>query len=109
MLRASRGWDVIEHFKLDAQIYGDEIVHTEYASDPAQGVRKAKVEKRWYKDINLGHGAFGDVWLQVQKEHEQVIAQRAVKVLQKRQMQYVKIDYKKELFALAKLSRVGGR
>src|ERR1700761_3348316 len=82
--RASKGWDLIEHFKLDAQIYGDHTLHTEYVSDPARGMRKARVEKRWYKERHIGHGAFGDVWLEVQKECDQV---RAVKAIQKRRME----------------------
>jgi hypothetical protein len=101
-------WDLIEHFKLDAQIYDDHTLHTEYVSDPARGMRKARVEKRWYKERHIGHGAFGDVWLEVQKEHDRVTAKRAVKSIQKRRMESVKIDYKRELLALAKLSRVGG-
>ena len=99
--------DLIEHFQLDAQIHDDHTVHTEYVSDPARGVRMARAEKRWYKDRHIGNGAFGDVWLEVQKERDQVTAERAVKTIQKRRMESVQIDYKRELLALAKLSRVG--
>ena len=98
--------DLIEHFGLDAQIYGDHTLHTEYVSDSAQGIRKAKVEKRWYKESDIGSGGFSDVWLEVQKERGEVIAKRAVKRIQKRRMIFYKIDYKRELLALAKLSRV---
>jgi hypothetical protein len=45
--------DLIEHFRLNAQIYGDHTLHTEYVSDSARGMRKAKVEKRWYKKGTL--------------------------------------------------------
>lgn len=75
-------------------------------SDPLRGVRKAKVEKRWYKKRHIGHGAFSDVWLEEQKEHDQVVAEKAVKSIQKRHMESVNIDYRRELLALAKLSRV---
>jgi hypothetical protein len=101
-------WDLIEHFKLDAQIYGDHTLHIEYMSDPARGIRKARVEKRWHKERHIGHGTFGNVWLEVYKERDGVTAKRAVKSIQKRQMESFKIDYKRELLALAKLSRVGG-
>jgi hypothetical protein len=100
-------WDLIEHFKLDAQIYGDHTLHTEYVSDPTRGMRKARVEKRWYKERHIGRGGFGDVWLEVQKEGDQATAERAVKRIQKRRMEAMEIDYKRELLALAKLSRVG--
>ncbi|KIX07874.1 uncharacterized protein Z518_02528 [Rhinocladiella mackenziei CBS 650.93] len=98
-------WDLIEHFKLDAQIYGDHTLHIEHVSDPARGLRKARVERKWYKERNIGHGAFGEVWLEVQKKRGQVTAERAVKRIQKCRMESVKIDYKRELLALAKLSR----
>ena len=99
--------DLIEHFRLNAQICVDHTLHIEYVSDPARGTRKTKVVKRWDRERHLGHGAFGDVWLEVRKEHDQVTAERAVKIIQKRRMVSVKIDYKRELLALAKLSRVG--
>ena len=101
-------WGLIEHFKLDAQIYNDHTLHTEYESDPARGMRKARVEKRWDKERHIGHGAFGDVWLEVHKERDGLTTERAVKIIQKRRMESVKVDYKRELLALAKLSRVGG-
>ena len=100
-------WDLIEHFKLDAQIYRDHTLHTEYVSDPARGMRKARVEKRWYKERLVGRGGFGDVWLEVQKEGDQATAERAVKTIQKSQMERAEIGYKREILALAKLSRVG--
>lgn len=101
-------WDLIEHFKLDAQLEADHTLHTEYVSDPKRGMRKVRVEKKWFKQRHIGQGAFGDVWLEVCKESEEVVAERAVKSIQKRRMEGVNIDYKRELLALAKLSRVGG-
>jgi hypothetical protein len=97
---------LIEHFRLDAQIYDDHTLHTSYVSDHTQGMRKVKIEKRWYKDRRLGQGGFGDVWLEVQKEHDRVTASRAVKAIRKHRMKSLNIDYSRELLALAKLSRV---
>jgi hypothetical protein len=93
--------DLIEHFKLDAQVHNDHTVHIE----PARGMRRAKIEKKWYREKYLGHGAFGDVWLEAQRDADHV-TKRAVKLIQKRRMQTVGIDYRRELLALAKLSRV---
>jgi hypothetical protein len=73
--------------------------------EPARGMRRAKIEKKWYREKYLGHGAFGDVWLEAQRDADHV-TKRAVKLLQKRRMQTVGIDYRRELLALAKLSRV---
>lgn len=94
--------DLIEHFKLDAQVHDGHTVHIE----PARGMRRAPIEQIWYREKFLGHGAFGEVWLEAQRDQGQG-ATRAVKLIQKSRMQTVKIDYKRELLALAKLSRVG--
>jgi hypothetical protein len=102
----SSGSDLINHFKLDAEYFSDHILHTEYVSDPARGLRKVKVEKRWYRQGNIGHGGFGAVWLEVQREGGSIKAQRAVKEINKGRMKAVKIDYRTELLALAKLSKV---
>ncbi|KAJ9602314.1 hypothetical protein H2200_013169 [Cladophialophora chaetospira] len=73
--------------------------------DAKRGMRKVRVEKRWIRQRHIGHGAFGEVWLEVYREQEQVVAERAVKGIQKRRMENLNIDYKRELLALAKLSR----
>ena len=99
--------DLIEHFKLDAQIQADHTVHTEYVSDPRRGMRKVRVEEKWFRQRRIGDGDFGEVWLEVQRDRKQVVAERAVKSIQKRRMEGLNIDYKRELLALAKLSRVG--
>jgi hypothetical protein len=99
-------WDLIEHFKIDVQFCDDHVLHVEYVSDLVRGLRKARLERRWYTKQHIGNGSFGDVLLQVQREGHRDIADRAVKVIQKRRMRNVGIDYRRELLALAKLSRV---
>ena len=59
-----------------------------------------KDEKRWTKQEDLGCGAFGEVWL----EKNQAGGTRAVKRVKK--SRHIGIDYRKELLALAKLSKV---
>ncbi|OAP57702.1 hypothetical protein AYL99_08440 [Fonsecaea erecta] len=100
-------WDLVDHFKLDAQIHADHTVHVERVSDPARGVRTVEVQKRWDRLRHIGHGAFGEVWLETCTEHDQHNQQqvRAVKRIQKRRMESVNIDYRRELLALAKVSR----
>ena len=82
-------------------------MHIDYESDPARGMRKARVEKRWYKERYIVYGIFGDVWLEVHKERDGITTARAVKCIQKRRIKSFKIDLKRELLALAKMSRVG--
>ena len=98
-------WDLIEHFKLDAQVKAEYTLHTEYVSDHQRGIRKVIVEKRWFKMKHIGQGAFGEVWLEVRREGEKVTEERATKIIQKRPMAKVEIDYRRELLALAKLSK----
>jgi hypothetical protein len=98
--------DLIDHFKLEARQFPDHVLHTEYYSDPSRGLRKIGVEKRWYRQQSLGRGSFGAVWLEVYRDDVGKVANRAVKEIDKRHMQAVKLDYKRELLALAKLSKV---
>lgn len=60
-----------------------------------------RTKKRWIKQNELGSGTFGEVWLEQNQEGET----RAVKCVKKRTG--YKIDYYRELLAMAKLSKVG--
>ena len=71
-------------------------------------MRKVKVEERWCKERRIGNEGFGDIWLEIQKEQDRATASRAVKVIRKHRMEDLNIDNRRELLALAKLSRVGG-
>ena len=59
-----------------------------------------KVEKKWENIKTIGWGSFGEVLLQQSQNEE-----RAVKVLRKKQMEKEKMDYKRELEALAALDK----
>jgi hypothetical protein len=65
-----------------------------------------KVKKRWERDKKIGVGAFGRVWLEVVREGELVVSERAVKELGKDHLQACGIDFGRELLAMAKLSKV---
>ena len=98
--------DLIDHFKLDAQRFPDYTLQTSYTSEPARGLRKVVVRKKWYRDKAIGHGTFGTVWLEVDQGEGEIAAKRAVKEILKARMQEFKVDYRRELLALAKLSKV---
>ena len=59
-----------------------------------------KAEKKWTKQRDLGDAAFGEVWL----EKNQFGGTRAVKGVKKNRD--TRVDYYKELLAMAKLSKV---
>jgi hypothetical protein len=60
-----------------------------------------RTNERWIKQNGLGAGTFGEVWLEKNQKGET----RAVKCVKK--LNDKKIDYYKELLAMAKVSRVG--
>jgi serine/threonine protein kinase len=99
--------DLIELFKLEATHTHEYTSQISTERDPTRGARKIKVEKRWYRGNSLGHGAFGDVWV----EHDcnvpdAATAVRAVKEVSKGYMRRIRLDYRRELIALATLSKV---
>ena len=100
----------LAHCKLEAVFpeHQDEeeegqVLHYEYISPAKPGPRSIKIVKRWRRQELLGSGSFGNVWLEVLQDQPDV--KRAVKVIQKRKMKDAKIDYTKELKALAEFSR----
>ena len=100
----------LAHCKLEAVFPEDEdgeeerhVLHYEYMSSEKPEPRNTKLVKRWRRQEMLGSGSFGDVWLEVLQDQPEI--KRAVKVIQKRRMKDAKIDYTKELKALAEFSR----
>ena len=93
--------DLLDHFKLHAEILPDCTKHISYKSDRKRGLRNVKVVKTWTRGRDVGVGSFGLVWLEVDDEG----SQRAVKKLSKRVCALYNIDIRKELAAMAVLSR----
>ena len=94
--------DLVDHFKLEVEQLPEFTQHTHYKSDRSHGLRRLKVVKRWRKKHDIGEGAFGIVWLEVEEDG----SERAVKAISRRLCSYSKIDYRKELAAMAILSKV---
>lgn len=63
-----------------------------------------QIELRWERCEDLGVGVFGEVHREEAQDGEKVKS-RAVKVLRRRQLEHMQIDYKKELDALIQLSQ----
>jgi hypothetical protein len=95
--------ELVEHFRLDAQCRDD---HT-LVSLPVRGRRSEKRQEKWTKLKALGQGSFGIVWLE-RKVGEDTKDVRAVKEIRKgmgHQLAF-NISYARELYAMAKLTRV---
>lgn len=104
---AGESSDLIDLFKLDAIRTPEYTLHISTERDPSRGARKIKVEKRWYRGDCLGHGGFGIVWVERDNNvPDTATAVRAVKEVSKKRMRRMCIDYRRELLALAKLSKV---
>ncbi|MCJ1377232.1 hypothetical protein MMC17_000324 [Xylographa soralifera] len=97
--------DLLDHFKLDAEILPEYTLHVTTQSDPTLGVRKQKIETKWYRKKLLGRGSFGQVYLESDSQVDENAQIRAVKILEKDDLQQAGVDWRKEVAALAKLSR----
>lgn len=98
--------DLLDHFKLDAEVFPEYTLHTSYRTNRTRGLRKEKVETRWNRQRSIGQGSFGEVWLEVKFQGTGAATdKRAVKIINKIQMRTLKIDYRREISALAKFSK----
>jgi len=98
--------DLIDLFKLEATYTPEYTSQISTERDPSRGARKIKIETRWYRGDNLGHGACGTVWVEHDSNRPGTAgAVRAVKEVSKGYMQRMRLDYRRELIALAKLSK----
>lgn len=96
--------DLLDHFKLDAEVHDQYTLHFVYKPNRVLG-RREKVQTKWERGGELGEGAFGQVWQESCRETGGSLVSRAVKNIRKGRMKSYGIDYKKELLALAKFSK----
>ena len=97
----------VDYHKLDTKFFADHVQHTTFRSDASQGRRRVKVVKKWYRDRELGRGSFGTVFLErSEKERSEKGEYRAVKEIAKDKNSRIMIDYKRELTAMAMLTKV---
>ena len=101
----------LDHCKLEAifTTEGEEeeeetVLHYEYISNSALGIRKARVEKRWLRKGCLGRGSFGNVWLEEREDKPDV--KRAVKEIRREMVRELGGDWVKELSALVEFSKM---
>jgi hypothetical protein len=95
--------DDLDDYKLDSVFHTDPdyVLHTSFRRDLGRGLRKVKVEDKWYRERELGAGTFGSVYLEVTSDQRQ----RAVKQISKHLATRLGIDYKTELSALAMFAK----
>ena len=92
---------LVNRVKLEAEIFPSHTLHTSFRSDPTRGLEKEIVTTRWLRIKEIGVGNCGSVWL----ESDQNGSERAVKRIPKWIYTRNKIDYKREVAAMAILSK----
>lgn len=55
----------LSRYKLQTEFYPNTVVHTTHRSDLKLGLRKTVVKATWTREDELGSGAFGVVWSEV--------------------------------------------
>lgn len=103
-LQRSRRIDLaakLDQYKLQTEFRGNVVIHTTHKSNLA-GQESAEVKETWRRDKELGAGAFGAVWREVEDGGEL----RALKILPKAVLNSLKVDYMRELEALVELRDV---
>ena len=93
---------MIGDHKLDTEFFGSHVRHTTFLPDASQGWRRVEVVKTWYRGRELGRGSSATVFLERSEKGEH----RAVKVIAKDKS--ARIDYRRELMAMAMLAKVRG-
>ena len=93
---------VIDYHRLDTKFFAGHVQHITFRSDASQGRRRVKEVRNWYRKREIGRGSFGTVFLEGSEGGEY----RAVKEIAKDKGSRVKIDYRRELMAMAILGKV---
>ena len=96
--------DLIDYFRLDAFYNPLTLVTRETikVQDRTHRKRQITAVKEWKRTRRIGRGAFGTVWLDCNDDEA-----RAVKEIAKEDSgTSLKVDYRRELLALGRLSKV---
>ena len=100
---ASPDLEIGNHKLINTKFIGEnEVRHTTFRSDPSLGTHRVKVVETWYRGREIGHGSSGTVYLEKSGKGKH----RAVKRIAKDKNSSIRIDYKRELTAMAMLSKV---
>ena len=93
---------LVSYYELKTEFFDNYVAHAAYHSDASRGKRLVKAVKTWRRERRLGSGGFGTVFLERSGTDEL----RAVKVIEKDMNSRAKIDYRRELIAMAVLAKV---
>lgn len=90
-----------DHRKIEATVQPYCVVELHQISDATQGLRKVQVTKLWRTERIIGHGTFGEVWLQALDNDTR--KKRALKVIHGVKM--TPEECQRELIAMIEFSK----
>lgn len=96
--------DLARDSKLETRFHGKYTRHRFIESDPIQGARDVVREEYWTREKLVGSGAFGRVWCERCVKGAKDYNIRAVKEIIKPPSYGKRVDYSRELEAIAKFS-----
>lgn len=102
-VRVRSAVDLVRDSYLDTEIIPGFTKHVVWASNRNARQRRVRREELWKREHELGNGSYGRVWLESCTEGEETGSLRAVKEITKITTS-TKIEYERELEALAKFS-----
>lgn len=95
----ARPAEEFEKYRLNVQVHPDHSV--QFVHDPSSNIT---ARQTWQRRKHLGKGGFGSVWQEGWEDADGDWHYRAVKICSEQEMQVRRIDYKRELLALAAFS-----
>lgn len=99
-MSVTKAAEEFEKYKLNVEIQDGYTL--QHVRDSTSGINTCQT---WKRRRYLGHGTFGEVWQEGWEDEYGDWHYRAVKSCSERKMRDAKIDYKRELSALAAFSK----
>lgn len=101
----SRLPDLVHDTRLITSFKDKLTIHNYDESDDENDARSTLRSEHWEQTSHLGHGSYGDVWLQQCVSGKRGYEQRAVKIIPRLRLKDKKDGYMAELEAIAKFSQ----
>lgn len=101
----SRLPDLVHDTRLNTSFKDNTTIHYYDESDDENDARSTWRSEHWEQTNHLGHGSYGDVWLQQCVSGKRGYERRAVKIIPRLRLKDKKDSYMAELEAIAKFSQ----
>lgn len=102
---SSRLPDLVRDTRLNTSFKDNITIHHYDESDDENDVRSTWLSECWQQMSHLGHGGYGDVWLQQCVSGKRGYERRAVKIIPRLRLKDKKDSYMAEPETIAKFSQ----